>query len=622
MAMLLIKARLLLSTRGIILYIPISDLIIHPTVRPQQERTYKIIQERWSQFHSFFCSLPTGSGKTDLASCILTNYLKENQTNAKIDILVPYRMHQDFWNGILQQYGRKHQFSVSLLKGRGSYYCPIIKSGANIAPCAFDPPYAKTCRSRQHCSLLKARSQIRKSQVRILNWWVFKYVDLGDDKASFRIFDEAHNLLNLESLVRVEVNYSFLSGIVKDQELINQFLDWEKTLLGKNDYIRIDTTTGLSFIQQLQAVLRIRETEIAQKLNENPQTVSIDMLREFRRISELMIALTDLIKNPETSDLTFFFQRDNHKKQPKLIIQPFDISFIFSRLFRGSKNLFMSATIGDGEYLANLLGLNSLHCCYIHESSSFKKENHPFILLKESQKLSTANSNKKRETFQILEEQTRKFLNLLKIYTLRGLILVSSFELSRLMENIAKNTQLRVVTHTAGKSDDAIKRFIAEQQGDVLITPSAWEGISLDDELARICLIPKLPFPMMADPIIRRKAEKYPQFLENDVLISIQQAHGRIQRNPTDWGITICFDGNFRWLKKSLKNSLEPWFLERMHEMTIIDSEGVIKELNEKLGREQRIKDIHNSESKPFSRMKTKDREWLEASGLADLLKK
>ncbi len=600
---------------------PISELIIHPTVRPQQQRTFDFIQQKWSQYNSFFCSLPTGSGKTDLAACILADYLHTTSVD-KIDILVPYRMHQDFWYNILRNYSQKHGFSVALLKGRSSYYCPIIKSRANISPCAFDSLYAQKCSYRRRCPLLKARRRIRRSQVRILNWWVFKYVDLGEEKAIFRIFDEAHNLLNLESLLRVEINYSFLQNIANDQELLNQFIIWEKNQLKKKQYIEIKMEKGLDFLRKLQVVLTERERNIAKILTENPETMKLEMLRELRRITELISALSDLIENPVASDLTFFFQRDKQKKQVQLVVQPFDLSYIFSKLFRGSKNLFLSATIGDGEYLAHLLGLNPHHCYYIHEDSSFEKKNHPFILLEEAERLSTATSEKKEKTFRFIDDQSQLFLDLLKQHHIRGLILTSSFELANLMEELAKSKNLRVISHSAGKSDDAIKSFISNRQGDVLITPSAWEGISLDDDLARICLIPKLPFPMLKDPIIQKKTKKYPQFLENDVLISIQQAHGRIQRNSADWGISICFDGNFRWLVKKRFKSIEPWFSNRIHEVSISKAKVLIQQLIATQTSQKPTKTMKKTQVPAFSRMKNNDREWLKSSGLADLLKK
>lgn len=603
-------------------YTPISELIIHPSVRPQQQRTYDKIQQKWKQFHSFFCALPTGSGKTDLAACLLSDYLKNTGNSEKIDILVSRRTHQDFWLNIVKQYGKRHAFSVAVLKGRSAYYCPIVKSGANFAPCAFDYEYAKTCRERSRCDLLEARRQIRKAKVRILNWWVFKYVDLGEAKAAFRIFDEAHNLLNLESLVRVEIKRSLLLNVCRDQGLIDQFRAWEKNRLTKNKYVFLPLKEGLNFLRDLQEVLEQREKEAAVTLDAQSGVQEPESLRELGRITELIYSINELIENPQGSDLRFIFQRIPGSAQPnslRFIAQPFDISFIFSKLFKGSKNLFLSATIGDGEYLAKLLGLNTDHCCFIRESSAFKKENHPFVLLKEAHRLSTASKEKKMDSFRALADQTTPFFRLAHQEKLRGLILASSFELASHMEKLARAEKLTVISHTAGKSDEAVKHFISQQRGDVLISPSTWEGISLDDDLARFCLIPKLPFPMMADPIIQYKAKKYPSFIENSVLVSIQQAHGRIQRNPSDYGITICFDANFRWLRRKRAKSLEPWFTERMLELSLHEITSEIRNLI-KIRPEVQSKTDVDTKNNLFSRMAKEDQNWLKTSGLADLL--
>ena len=530
-------------------------------------------------------------------------------------------MHQDFWYSVLQKYGRKHGFSVALLKGRAAYYCPIIKSGANISPCAFNPPYARTCRSRQRCPLLNARRQIRKSQVRILNWWVFKYVDLGEEKATFRIFDEAHNLLNLETLVRVEISFSLLKSLTEDEKSLAIFRNWEKTLLKEKQFAEIDLQEGLDFLHMLKGVLAKKELFIAKQMNTRPDSISLDSLRELKRVTELVTAISDLIENPNSADLAFFLQRDRSKGTLKLTVQPFDIAYIFSKLFRGGKNLFMSATIGDGEYLAKLLGMDPKHCLYIKESSAFDKNNHPFVLLKEAKNLSTANSNKKKDTFEFIQKYTQPFMNLLYKNKQRGLILASSFELARLMDGLARANGLVVITHTAGKSDTAVKSFIDAKKGDILITPSAWEGISLDDDLARLCLIPKVPFPMMFDPIVQRKVKKYPNFLENDVLITIQQAHGRIQRNPEDWGMTIFFDGNFRWLKNKRKSSLEPWFLDRITEISVQETLHLFENMLETSNKGYKKRGSSQKRNN-FSRMKKIDRDWLQTSGLADLLSK
>ena len=118
-----------------------------------------------------------------------------------------------------------------------------------------------------------------------------------------------------------------------------------------------------------------------------------------------------------------------------------------------------------------------------------------------------------------------------------------------------------------------------------------------------------------------RKTKKYPQFIENDVLITIQQGHGRIQRNKDDWGLTVCFDANFHWLKKKRQKVLEPWFSDRIE--IISQQEALLK--FQKLLQNNSVKNssLNQKHRKDSTRKITsKDHEWLQKSGLADLLQK
>ena len=112
-------------------------------------------------------------------------------------------------------------------------------------------------------------------------------------------------------------------------------IDWEEKLQGRRTYIDIKRTEGLKFLKNLHAVLRERGGSIVKIFNENPDTNELEILRELRRITEMIDALSELIENPVSSDLTFFFQQDNVKNQAKLIVQPFDLAYIFTKLFSG-----------------------------------------------------------------------------------------------------------------------------------------------------------------------------------------------------------------------------------------------------------------------------------------------
>ena len=130
------------------------------------------------------------------------------------------------------------------------------------------------------------------------------------------------------------------------------FQEWEKTLSDNKQFTEIDLHEGMEFLHILKGVLAKKELFIAKEMNTRPDSISLESLRELRRVTELMIAISDLIENPSAADLAFYLQKDRGKGTLKLTVQPFDIAYIFSKLFRGGKNLFMSATIvADGNSL-------------------------------------------------------------------------------------------------------------------------------------------------------------------------------------------------------------------------------------------------------------------------------
>lgn len=591
----------------------IEELIIHPSVRPQQKSTYDFIIENWGNYSSFLCSLPTGTGKTDIAACLISKYIKEFP-DAVIDILVPFKMHQDFWIKTMNVYADKHKFKVATLKGRGSYYCSRSSNKrADLAPCAFNSVEFKNC--TLNCQLKRARKKIRKSQVRVLNWWIYKYMDFKDEKPDIRIFDEAHNLLNLEHLLRVELSRNFFTYLHDpNNEIDSRFNLWIKEKLKNKKYVSIDLEEAIPFLRSLLAKITETEVYLAEKIKKKAIMTDDELLVDLKRVSEVHQTLSDLLKDYKSKDISVFLIREQKNPVPKLVVQPFEISYIFEELFKANKNLLLSATIGDGDYLAKLLGMQDNEYAIIRKSSSFDKDNHPFILLKESQNLSTSR-DKKEETFEILRKQIRPFLKIQKSLRLRGLVVTPSFELASIIKKEAQLTKINTISHKAGGSGKAVQQFINERKGDLLITPVAWEGISLDDDLARLCYIPKMPFPYLGDPIVQRKTKKYPDFMKNEVLISIQQAHGRIQRNKDDWGVTICFDGNFRWLSSGKsKRSLEPWFISRIKEIPLNEAQDIIKAFSKKFSRGTAEK------LRLTSRMNESDKQWLIDSGLIDKL--
>ncbi|MHA1542149.1 MAG: hypothetical protein ACTSQH_04165, partial [Candidatus Hodarchaeales archaeon] len=76
-----------------------------------------------------------------------------------------------------------------------------------------------------------------------------------------------------------------------------------------------------------------------------------------------------------------------------------------------------------------------------------------------------------------------------------------------------------------------------------------------------------------------------------------------------------------RWLKNKRKKSLEPWFSNRILEVSIKEALDLFHNMLQKsnyITQKEKKQSIKGN----YSRMKKDDRDWLQNSGLADLLGK
>ena len=88
----------------------------------------------------------------------------------------------------------------------------------------------------------------------------------------------------------------------------------------------------------------------------------------------------------------------------------------------------------------------------------------------------------------------------------------------------------------------------------VLISPSAFEGIDLSDDLSRFQIIVKAPFPSLGDKRMKFILDKYPEIYEIITIQKLVQGAGRSVRSPDDYAKTYILDQNAQRLFTSAKN--------------------------------------------------------------------
>jgi len=96
------------------------------------------------------------------------------------------------------------------------------------------------------------------------------------------------------------------------------------------------------------------------------------------------------------------------------------------------------------------------------------------------------------------------------------------------------------------------------ERGDcpILVSASISEGHSFDDDISRLQIIPKMPFPSIDESMdLLMKAYRKPYY-QSKTVATIQQMCGRSMRSKEDYCITVILDQKFDVIKDSAHSSL------------------------------------------------------------------
>ena len=99
-------------------------------------------------------------------------------------------------------------------------------------------------------------------------------------------------------------------------------------------------------------------------------------------------------------------------------------------------------------------------------------------------------------------------------------------------------------------NDKSNKESVVEQfkkTGGIFLAAGCAEGIDLKDDLCRVNIIPKLPYPNLGDPIVKKrmKLEDGTTWYDACIFKTLIQQVGRSTRSMTDYSATYILDPNF-----------------------------------------------------------------------------
>ena len=546
--------------------------------REQQIKVLNAVKSNWNNYKYFALSLPTGVGKTYIATSIASVLQNSYILTSTLQLQDQYI---DSWPEIIN------------LKGRGNYNCNLNTNfTVDAAPCAANKELYQMCKADGLCAYINQKNAAINSKSMITNPVYMLYSThcgfAKEDespwvKRSVLICDEAHNIEN--HLV------SFAESDVDPEFYLNEF----------------GVSTGVTFTGQVDVdypnivlildALKSKAVEMNRKLEDEFPSGSTGNPREWakkfnNKIAERVKKLNNRIYQLDKAiqPLKIFFNTHSTVEELKkrwliskypdknvLKLAPIYGDFLFKEYFGklADKFVFLSATLGSKMEFCKELGIDEDECFFIETDSPFDPIKSP-ILVQPSIKLSKDH----------YDQNVKKVGDLINVImdcheTQRGLIHSVTYDIQKhIFNGVSKRNRDRLlcrdmdVLNNLGtnkfskkyKNDEllAMHEISGKAIGSVLLSPSMMEGVDLPDDLCEFQVIIKLPWANLGDVRIKHKSNIDEDWYKNKMWLSILQASGRSTRHENDTSITYILDSNFKYFYSLWKSKLPDWFKKRL----------------------------------------------------------
>ena len=221
------------------------------------------------------------------------------------------------------------------------------------------------------------------------------------------------------------------------------------------------------------------------------------------------------------------------------------------------KKLYLSATIGDPDIYVR--GISARNAGYLSIPETFDYAKSPIYYVDECR----MSYREKDGNFDKMADMVRDVLKLFE--GMRGIIQTGSYAFSKeLLSRIGGPDAERLLVYGDTKEKRDVLEAYRFSKDKVLVGPSLVEGLSLDDDLCRFLIVMKVPYPSLADKLVRRKMEILPGWYANEAAISLLQGVGRGVRSKDDWCCTFILDGCFTGVFYEARGMFGESFVRRL----------------------------------------------------------
>ena len=569
---------------------------------------------------NYICEAPTGSGKS-LINIISAGVLAEYY-NMTSYILVSDLFLWEQYDKFIQSHKKLHFGSI---KGQtGNYTCALNKEDIRNADCKmagiswgalFNPAtinkYGYDCAYK--CKYLKARKKAVNAKVCLMTYQLFLFMmnnPTFNSDGKNQIFsthdiifcDECHNIPDIvqnqyspcvkeedfekldqlyvwgsggdsPDLFNANTNYEILGYYSRNglqdalKEIWKQFI---KEPSSKND----DVKAMLKYKNILLGISEIVADAAAyisnKKLNKMP--VSKEDIKLFKLCTwfqnyccfwgDFNTAISEAGEEYLIKDICVT-NADGHLSVSFRCTKE-DYMIYKYLLSRAPAKVLLSATVGGIDAYKENMGFRYLPNTEVEFEvipSTFDFEKSPIHFLNKFK----MSFREKETSFQYLKKVIYSICET-KFGDQRGMIQTGSYAFAKQLYNDAPlNIKQRMLLYNGSREKTTCIKIHELSNNTILVGPSLNEGIDLPGELCRFIIIMKVPYPSLADKLVKEKMKLFPLWYNSTTSNDIIQGIGRGVRFNGDWCVSYILDACFWKLYLETQDQYSNEFKDRLN---------------------------------------------------------
>lgn len=581
-------------------------LRLNPLIRPSNSlvvTVFTILKEFFIADKQYIIlEAPTGSGKTIIGFMVhfcyswLVHhaqneekiYLKKNAEGADVMTMAPVgqpvsyfltssKMLQEQIDADLDRFGYRDY--ITMLKGTSNYVCEFL-TNTHTGDIVYYPeryclgmkgPAIAMLGCRDKCEYKNKRDEAADADCTVLNYSYFLNVMKGQFNPFFgvralTIADEAHLI---PEIVLNQFNYEISKYVVNR---IQKVVDGIAVGFGSDlttairDLLPKAHSFFMSPLISIQKAMDYYEllAEIFNNLREIKSVASkrdpgFDELfgKSISSIEEDLSSLDDTraslqqLIDERPNDAYFSSEevvkdRGTGVKVYKHTIRDLSEASMVRKNFlsKVSKCLMMSATLGDVDEFATLMGLEKSEYTGWRLASTFDFSKSPIYICKSG----WLNYNNFQNNIDKVVMDCLKICNDLHPNH-KGIIHTSTFTIANKIQDkiylgLVNNPSRFLFYRTSEEKEKLIELQKTSNEPFVVVGPSLYEGLDLKQDQGRFNILVKVPYAGL-DDYLRKKIERYPFWYERNTLEKIVQAIGRTNREVDDWSVVYLLDSGF-----------------------------------------------------------------------------